>query len=76
MTHIDTTVKYTAAKAVVGAVATAVLAFLTALSVVLTGDATIVDVTQAQWVTIAIAVLLSSGVTGGAVYQTTNKPIH
>lgn len=61
-------------KAIVGAVVGGVIAFLTALSVVLTGDITIAEVTQAQWVTIALGTLAGLGLTGGAVYQTTNAP--
>lgn len=74
MSHVSTTPEYTGAKAIVGGVASGVLAALTALSVIVTGDATLADVTQGQWIVVLIAVITTTGLTGTAVYQTTNQP--
>ena len=74
MSHVSTAPEYTGAKAIVGGVASGVLAALTALSVIVTGDATLADVTQGQWIVVLIAVITTTGLTGTAVYQTTNQP--
>lgn len=62
--------KTTAAKAQVGAVATGVVAGLTAFVTAYADQ--VID--GAEWATIAIAVIVGAGLTGGAVYATTNKP--
>ena len=64
----------TSSKAWVGAIVAAVLAGLSALAVVVTGNATLSDVTVGQWIAVAIAVITSGGSTFGLVYHTTNDP--
>ena len=63
----------TPAKAWVSGIGSLVLSFLVPLSVVLVGDATIADITQAQWVVIIIGALVAGGVVGGATYTVPNK---
>lgn len=75
MTHADTTVKFAPTKAIVAGVGAVVLSFLTTLSTILINDATVGDITQAQWVTILIAVVTSGVAVGGSTFAVTNKPI-
>lgn len=63
-------INWTADKAWVGAIASAILAGLSALAVAMGDD----RITSAEMVTIIIAMLTSSGVTGTAVYQKGNRP--
>ena len=64
------------AKAIAAFVATVAVAFLTALGSALTGDGI---VTGPEWVTIALATIVGSGLVGGAAYVTrttvTGKPV-
>lgn len=62
------------AKAIFAAVSGAVVAFLSALAVVLTGDTGVEALTQGQWVTIALATLAGAGITGGGTYAVKNSP--
>lgn len=62
----------TSSKAWVGSIVAAVLAGLSALAVVVTGDATLATVTVGQWIAVAIAVITSGGSTFGLVYHTSN----
>ena len=55
------------AKAIAAFVATIAVAFLTALGSALTGDGI---VTGPEWVTIALATIVGSGLVGGAAYVT------
>lgn len=60
---------------IVSLLTSAATAMLTALQAV--GDgATLGDLSQAAWLTIIIAVLASTGLTTGAVYQVANRPKH
>lgn len=64
-------------KAVVGAVISAVVAFLTAILAGLQGigdGATLGDLTTEMWISAIIALLGSAGAVFGGVYYTTNKP--
>lgn len=63
--------KTSAAKAYVGAAAAGIVAGLGAF-VTAVGDNV---VTSGEWATIAIAVIVGAGLTGGGVYATTNKPL-
>ncbi len=63
--------KTTAAKAYVGAAAAGVVAGLTAFVSAVSDNA----ITSGEWATIAIAVIVGAGLTGGSVYATTNQPI-
>jgi ribonucleotide monophosphatase NagD (HAD superfamily) len=63
----------TAAKAWVSGIGSLVLSVLVPLSVVLVGDNTLADITQAQWVVIAVGALVAGGVVGGATYTVPNK---
>lgn len=60
-------------KAIAGAIAGGLVAFLTALSVVVTGDKGFADVTLAQWIVVVIATLAGAGITHQSVYQTPVK---
>jgi len=62
------------AKAIYAAISCAIVAFLSALSVVLVGDTGIDALTQGQWVAIALATLAGAGITGSGTYAVTNKP--
>lgn len=62
--------KYTAAKAIVGAIAAGLLGGLGAAATGLADDMTL---NPLEWVLIASAALTGTGVTGWAVYRTTNK---
>lgn len=62
----------TATKAYVGAAAAGIVAGLTAVVTALQGDQFI---DGAEWATIAIAVIVGAGLTGGTVYQASNKPL-
>jgi hypothetical protein len=64
----------TSSKAWVGAIVAAVLAGLSSLAVVVTGDATLANVTVGQWIAVAIAVITSGSSTFGLVYHTSNEP--
>lgn len=64
------TQKTTAAKAVVGAVYSGVVAFLGTLTVALTDEV----VTGLEWVTIASATVIAIGGAAGLVYYVPNKP--
>lgn len=62
--------KYTAAKAYVGAAIAAVIAGLGAAFTALEDG----SVNGQEWITITLAVLISIGGVFGGVYATTNKP--
>ena len=62
--------KTTAAKAVVGAVYSGVVAFLGTLTVALADEV----VTGLEWVTIASATVIAIGGAAGLVYYVPNKP--
>lgn len=62
------------AKAIYAAISGAVVAFLSALAVVLVGDTGVDALTQGQWVAIALATLAGAGITGGGTYKITNAP--
>lgn len=74
MTHVNsgagTTQRFTAAKAIVGAVATGVVAGLGAAATGLADGA----LSPLEWVLIASAAIVGTGITGTAVYYTENKP--
>lgn len=62
--------KFTAAKAVVGAVAAGVVAGLGSFVTAVSDNI----ITPGEWATIAIATIVGAGLTGSGVYATTNKP--
>lgn len=62
------------AKAIYAAISGGVVALLSALLAVLTGDMTIAELTQAQWIAIVLATLGGAGVTGVGVRQIANSP--
>jgi hypothetical protein len=64
----------TSAKAWVAAILSTLLAGATALGTVLTGDATLHDITQGQWLVVIIAMLTTGGSVFGVTYAVTNKP--
>lgn len=64
----------TSAKAWVSAITGALFAGLSSLAVVLIGDMTLADLTQGQWVGVAIAVVVSFGSSFGLTWAVTNKP--
>ena len=64
----------TSSKAWVGAIVAALLAGLSSLAVVVTGDATLATVTVGQWIAVAFAVITSGSSTFGLVYHTSNTP--
>lgn len=62
--------KQTAAKAVVGAIYSGVVAFLGTLGVAMADNA----VSGLEWVTIASATVIATGGAAGLVYYVPNKP--
>lgn len=64
----------TNAKAIIGGITSAILAGLSALAVVVVGDATLSQVTTGQWIAVAIAVITAGSSAYGLVYVTSNKP--
>lgn len=62
-------------KAWVAGLCGAVLSLLTPLSVVLVDGATLGEVTQGQWISIAIGFIAGGAVTGGATYYVPNNPV-
>ncbi len=63
------------AKAIVSAVVSGIIAFLSSLLTALQGENTGFDtITDGQWVTAVLAFFVGLGVAGGAAYQTTNAP--
>lgn len=64
----------TASKAWVGAIFAAISAGLASLATILVGDATLADITQGQWVAVAIAVVSAGAAAFGLVYHTSNAP--
>ena len=64
----------TSAKAWVAAIFAALSAGLSSIAIVLIGDMTLADLTQAQWVGIASAVLAAFGGGFGLTWATSNKP--
>lgn len=65
----------TASKAWIGGIFAAISAGLSALAVVLVGDTTLADLTQAQWLAVIIATLSAGGGVFGFVYHTTNSSL-
>jgi hypothetical protein len=62
-------------KAVVSALVSGVIAFLTSLLTAFQGENSGFDtITDGQWVTAVLAFFVGLGVTGGAVYRTPNAP--
>ncbi len=66
-----TPTKTTAAKAVVGAVYSGIVAFLGTLGVALADG----SITSLEWVTIASATVIATGGAAGLVYYVPNKPV-
>lgn len=64
----------TAAKAWAAGILSTLLAGASALAIVLTGDATLQTLTQAQWLGVIIAMLTTGGSVFGLTYAVTNKP--
>lgn len=64
----------TSAKAWVAAIYAAIGSGLSALAIVLVGDLTLSDLSQAQWLAIAIAVFTNFGAAFGLTWATSNKP--
>jgi hypothetical protein len=64
----------TASKAWIAAIYSSVGSGLSALAIVLVGNTTLADLTQAQWLGIGIAVVTNFGASFGLVYHTSNKP--
>ena len=64
----------TSAKAWVAAIFAALSAGLASLAVSLVGDMTLTDLTQAQWVAVAISVVTAFGGAYGLTYSVTNAP--
>jgi hypothetical protein len=63
------------AKAVVSALLSSVIAFLSSLSTALQGEnAGFSTITAGQWVTAVVAFLVGLGITGGATYSVPNRP--
>lgn len=62
--------KYSAAKAYVGAAAAGIVAALGSFVTAVDDNV----VTAGEWATIAIALIVGAGLTGGGVWATTNKP--
>ena len=72
MSNLDQpVVKTTAAKAVVGAVYSGIVAFLGGLTLALADGA----VTGLEWVTIASTTVIAVGGAAGLVYYVPNKPV-
>lgn len=69
---MSTAVKTTAAKAVVGAIYSGIVALLGGLTLALTDGA----ITSLEWVTIASTTVIAVGGSAGFVYYTPNKPIN
>ncbi|GLU88966.1 hypothetical protein Agsp01_12210 [Agromyces sp. NBRC 114283] len=65
--------KMTSAKAWVSAIFAGLSAGLASLAVVLVGDMTLADLTQGQWLAVAIAVVSAFGGAFGLTYSVTNK---
>lgn len=63
----------TSAKAWVSAIFAGLSAGLASLAVVLVGDMTLADLTQGQWLAVAIAVVSAFGGGFGLTYSVTNK---
>ena len=63
----------TSAKAWVAAIFSALSAGLTSLAVVLVGDMTLVDLSQAQWLAVGIAVITAFGGGFGLTWSVTNR---
>lgn len=75
MTHAAPT-KYTAAKAIYGAAVGALAAGLTSATAALLPDSQgVVSITAAEWVGIALAVVVALPAVGGTVFAVTNKPV-
>jgi hypothetical protein len=62
--------KYSAAKAYVGAAAAGIVAALGSFVTAVDDNV----VTAGEWATIAIALIVGAGLTGGGVWATANKP--
>ena len=63
------------AKAIVSALVSGIIAFLSSLLTALQGENTGFDtITAGQWVTSVLAFFVGLGLTGGAAYRTTNAP--
>lgn len=62
-------------KAWIAGIGSAVMSFLVPLSVVLVNGRTIVDITQAEWVVIAIGFVGGGIGIGGATWAATNRPV-
>ena len=63
------------AKAIFAAVSGGVVALLSTLLVQLTGDATLADLTQGQWISVVLATLAGAGITGVGTYTVPNAPV-
>lgn len=63
------------AKAIVSALVSGIIAFLTSLLTAFQGENSGFDtITDGQWVTAVLAFFVGLGVTGGAAYRTPNAP--
>jgi hypothetical protein len=63
--------KYSAAKAILGAVSAGVVAGLGAFVTAVSDNV----ITPGEWATIAIATIVGAGLTGSGVYAIKNKPV-
>jgi hypothetical protein len=62
-------------KAIVSALVSGAIAFLTALLTALQGEHSGFEtITDGQWVTAALAFLVALGINGGVTYQVRNRP--
>ena len=62
-------------KAIVSALVSGAIAFLSSLLTALQGEHTGFDtITDGQWVTAALAFLVALGINGGVTYQVRNRP--
>lgn len=64
----------TSAKAIVAAISAGLTAAIGALTVVLVGDMTLSELTQAQWLAVGGATLAAVLSAGGLTWSTTNAP--
>ena len=64
----------TSAKAIVAAISAGLTAAIGALTVVLVGDMTLAELTQAQWLAVAGATFAAVVTAGGLTWSTSNKP--